>query len=52
MNMVKEVFQYMKMDDVHPNARSFALALETVARQESIDIKTAKKIIRQMQEEV
>ncbi|OQV21804.1 DNA-directed RNA polymerase, mitochondrial [Hypsibius exemplaris] len=51
MVTVKEIFQQMKSDGIRPNAQSFASALETIARHDPIDVKTAKRIIRQMQDE-
>ncbi|GAV03670.1 hypothetical protein RvY_14063-2 [Ramazzottius varieornatus] len=47
---VKEIFQLMMTENVKPDTRSFALALETVARVQPIDVKMAKSIAKQMQD--
>ena len=42
----------MKNENVKPDVRSFALALETVARSQPIDVKMPRSIAKQMQDRV
>ena len=49
---VIEVFKTMRDEGIQPDARSFASALETLGRRETVDIDMTKKIVRQMHEKV
>ncbi|XP_055345641.1 DNA-directed RNA polymerase, mitochondrial-like [Paramacrobiotus metropolitanus] len=51
MDRIKEIFHWMRSDRIKPDAQSFALALETLGRQPTLDLKTARRIARQMTEE-
>ena len=49
---VIEVFKTMRDEGIQPDVRSFASALETLGRRETVDIDMTKKIVRQMHEKV